>query len=336
MISILYPWAFLLLLAPIVVYNLFKPVKGMHGDALRVPFVKDVAKINIISGSLWSRSYNAVNSKKIWNLMFLAWVFMTIAVARPQWVGEPIRLNNIGYDILMITDISNSMREADFSYQGRQIDRFTAVKIAADGFIKKRPNDRIGLILFGSRAYLQSPITFDKAAISNILWSTDAGMAGTSTAIGDAVGLALKTLRKEKDKTGDKIIILLTDGENNDGSLSMPEVLKLAKDENIKIYTIGVGSESRLISSFFGIKVPQATGLDEQSLRQLATETKGSYFRASDTKGLQKIYQEIDDLEASIDEDRFIQDSKDLYFYPLLVSLIITFIALLFYGRRGK
>ena len=235
----------------------------------------------------------------------------------------------------MITDISNSMREADFSYQGRQIDRLTAVKIAADGFIKKRPNDRIGLILFGSRAYLQSPITFDKAAISDILWSTDAGMAGTSTAIGDAVGLALKTLRKDQNKDGDKIIILLTDGENNDGSLTMPEVLKLAKDENIKIYTIGVGSESRLINSFFGIKIPQASGLDEQSLKQLASETKGSYFKASDTKGLQKIYQEIDALEASIDEERYIQDSKDLYFYPLFISLIISLLVLIFYGRRN-
>ena len=137
---------------------------------------------------------------------------------------------------MLVLDISTSMLNQDFFINQQRIDRLTAVKKTASDFIKKRANDRIGLVLFGTRAYLQSPITFDKAAISNILWSTDAGMAGTSTAIGDAVGLALKTLRKEKNKSGDKIIILLTDGENNDGSLSMPEVLKLAKDENIKIY----------------------------------------------------------------------------------------------------
>ena len=187
--------------------------------------------------------------------------------------------------------------------------------------------------MFGTRAYLQTPITFDKQSVLDVLWSVDAGMAGNSTSIGDAVGMALKKLSESKTQTQNKIIILLTDGENNDGSLSMPEVLKLAKDEKIKIYTIGVSGENQFMASFFGIKMPQIKGLDEKSLQALAAETKGNYFRASDTKNLQQIYQEIDKLEPSMDKEQYIQEHKDIFYYPLAVSLAFV-IVLLFLQRR--
>lgn len=333
MISISYPWAFLLLILPFIVHRFFRPVSGLHGDALRVPFLKEISRINVLSGSLWGRASGKGRSSG-WLMLYIAWTFLCFAATRPQWVGEPVRISNYGRDILLVTDISNSMREPDFSYQNQRIDRLTAVKLAADSFIRGRPNDRIGLILFGTRAYLQSPATFDKQAVLDILWSTDAGMAGQSTAIGDAVGLALKNLRNEKQASDGKIMILLTDGENNDGSLSMPEVLKMAKDENVKIYTIGVGAANRIISSFFGINVPQVDSLDEESLRQLAAETKGNYFRASDTKGLQRIYQEIDRLEPALDEEQFVQESKDLFFYPLAAALFVVLL-LFILQRRG-
>lgn len=332
MIGILYPWAFLLLFLPFIVRRFSRPAGGLHGDALKVPFLREIARINVLSGSLWGRSSGG-NGKKEWLVLYAAWFFLCLAAARPQWTGEPVRISNYGRDILLVTDISNSMREPDFSYRNQRIDRLTAVKLAADGFIRARPNDRIGLILFGTRAYLQSPATFDKQAVLDTLWSTDAGMAGNSTAIGDAVGLGLKNLREEKASSAGKIMIVLTDGENNDGSLSMPEVLKMAKDENVKIYTIGVGAENRVIDSFFGISVPRIDGLDEESLKQLAAETKGNYFRASDTGKLQQIYREIDRLEPAPDEERFVRESKDLFFWPLAAAL---FIILLLFALQGR
>ena len=325
MIILLYPWMLALLLLPPIVHLLLPPVKGMHGDALRVPFFKDLLKITSSSDRAWSKS-SWKNHNKLNNiLLYIIWIFLCLAAARPQWVGEPIRIDNYGRDILMVTDISTSMLEPDFSYRKQRIDRLTAVKLAAKDFILERTEDRIGLILFATRAYLQSPLTFDKQAVLNTLWNADAGMAGNSTAIGDAVGLGLKVLRADK---GNKIMILLTDGENNDGSLSMPEVLKLARDEGIKIYTIGVGSERLLLSSFFGVKMPQASALDEQSLKDIAEETKGRYFKASDTSSLQDIYKEIDKLEPNLNQEQYIRESQDLFFYPLAIALIITILLL--------
>lgn len=325
MIVFLYPWALLLLLLPLVIRKMFPPVKGMHGDALRVPFLKEVAQINLRSGSLWYGASEKQQKHLNVFLLYIVWTLLSLAAARPQWVGEPIRVNNYGRDIMMVTDISTSMLEPDFEYNNQRINRLTAVKLAAENFINQRVNDRIGLILFATRSYLQSPVSFDKQAVLDTLWNADAGMAGNSTAIGDAVGLALKNMRETK---GQKVMILLTDGENNDGSLSMPEVLKLAQKENVKIYTIGVGSQKQLMHSFFGVRMVQADGLDEKSLQQLAAETEGHYFRASDTASLQKIYGEIDKMEPSLNEEQYIQESRDLFYYPLAGALVMAILLL--------
>ena len=188
--------------------------------------------------------------------------------------------------------------------------------------------------MFGDipRAYLQAPITFDKKSVEDILWSTDAGMAGNSTAIGDALGLALKSLRDNPHKD-QKVIILLTDGENNDGSLSLPQAISLAKQEGVKIYTIGVGSDNSLMNSIFGIVIRGSGGPDEESLSQIAEETKGTYFRAQDTQSLERIYQEINKLEAQENEAQFIREVKELFFWPLGIALILAS-GLMFMARR--
>lgn len=335
MTKFLYPEMFLLLIIPFIIRYLLPAIKGLYGDALRVPFLSDIANINIKSGGIWrsGRSSGKFFSAGFF-LLYLVWILLVIAMARPQWLGEPIRIKNYGRDILMVMDISTSMQEPDFTYQNRRIDRLTAVKLAADNFIKERSGDRIGLVLFGTRAYLQAPITYDKNSVREILWSMDAGMAGNSTSIGDALGLSLKTL-KESGNMEDKIIILLTDGENNDGSLTMAQAINLAKNEKVKIYTIGVGSESSFIGSFFGMKmtVPNSE-IDEQSLKQLAQETKGHYFRAKDTNTLQKIYAEIDKLEATQNDDQFIQEIRELFYYPLIAALGLLML-IIFLKRRG-
>ena len=326
-----YPWAFALLLLPFIWRRLIPAVKGLHGDALRVPFIADLEKISIKAGGIWKindLADGAGFSRMFW-LLYVVWTFLVVAVARPQWLGEPVRLKNESRDIMLVLDISTSMLNQDFFNNQQRIDRLTAVKKTASDFIKKRANDRIGLVLFGTRAYLQSPLTHDKQAIHNILWSMDAGMAGDSTSIGDAMGIALKNL-KDKNKA-QKAIILLTDGENNDGSLSMPQAIKLAADEGIKTYTIGVGSRSSLLGFFSG----QISGIDEKSLNSLAQATKGQYFRAESPYDLQKIYNLIDQLEADINENKFVRETRELFYIPLIAAIFMS-LALAFALRRAE
>lgn len=330
MIVFAYPAAFILLLLPFVFYWLMPAVKGLHGDALKVPFIADLKRISIASGGVWNSaaSARAVFSKRfVW--LYLIWLLLCLAAARPQIVGEPVRLQNESRDIMLVLDISTSMLEPDFSYGGRRITRLDAVKKVVSDFAAKRANDRIGLILFGTRAYLQAPLTFDKASVKDILWSMQAGMAGDSTSIGDALALALKNLR-QTPKEDEKVIILLTDGENNDGSLSLGQAIKLAADEGIKTYTIGVGSPN----VFFRMLSLAAPGVDEQGLNLLAQATKGQYFRAESTADLQKVYQIIDTLEPSSGDERYIQETEELYYLPLLAAFAVSLI-LAFVLRRG-
>lgn len=319
MITIAYPYMLLLLFLPFVFYFVLPAIKGLHGEALKVPFIADLKRISIVSGSLWNVSIPTTSlSKRFW-LVYFIWFLLTLAAIRPQLIGTPIRLQNESRDIMLVLDISTSMLEPDFLYNNRRITRLDAVKKVVSEFADKRANDRIGLILFGTRAYLQAPLTFDKAGVKNILWSMQAGMAGDSTSIGDALALALKTLRK-KPKSEEKIIILLTDGENNDGSLSLGQAIKLAADEGIKTYTIGVGSPN----VFFRMLSLASSGVDEQGLNLLAQITKGQYFRAEKTEDLQKIYNLIDKLETSVEDERYIQETTELYYVPLLAALAVS------------
>lgn len=328
-----YPYAVLLLILPVLIRYLLPAVKGLHGDALRVPFIRDLQKISVKSGGVWGTITANKTSSGSLILLYLIYGLLVAAIARPQWIGEPIRARSQSRDILLVMDISNSMLQPDFTVGQNQINRLTAVKKAAVEFIQKRHDDRIGLILFGTRAYLQAPITYDKRSIQEILWNMDAGMAGDSTSIGDAVGLALKTLKDSNNKD-EKVVILLTDGENNDGSLSMSEAINLAKNEKVKIYTIGVGAESSFVQSFFGMRIGVANQeLDEASLKQLAQETKGNYFRAKDTQSLQKIYNIIDKLEPTENNEQYIIETTELFYIPLIGALVLAGI-LIFVSRR--
>lgn len=326
MIQIAYPQLFWLLLLPFFIYFILPKAKGISGDALRIPFLADLKNIKATA----ERSFIPKIGKSIlFSLKFIAlfvvWALLVVAVARPQQVGEPYRLKTENRDIMLVIDISTSMLQPDFSTTNRRIDRLTAVKAVVSSFVEQRTADRLGLILFGTRAYLQSPLTFDKQAIKNILFNTEAGMAGNSTSIGDALGTALKNLRDEPNKNN-KVIILLTDGENNDGSLSMAQAISLAEKENIKIYTIGVGAESSFLGSIFSL---QNNELDEKSLKELATKTKGNYFRATNLTSLADIYQKIDSLEPQNNEGAIVQNTKELYYIPLAIALFLSAILLL-------
>lgn len=325
------PQAAWLLLLPLVVYFMFPAIKKTYGDALKVPFLADIKQIQSVSGKGISFKPAMFSAIKIC-LLALVWVLMVLALCRPQWVGKPIPVKNEGREILLVVDISNSMSEEDFQYKNKMYSRLTAVKNVIDNFIDKRTSDRIGLVLFGTQAYLQAPLTYDKQSVKEILWNADAGMAGNSTSIGDAVGVALKNLAESEGKPENKVIILLTDGENNDGSLSLPQAIALAKEEGVKIYTIGAGSDSE---NFFGglFSIPVNTGLDEESLQALAEETKGNYFRAKDVNSLFQIYNEIDKLESMTSEGRYVQEVKELYPYVAAMALILFMILVLLAKR---
>lgn len=325
------PQAAWLLLLPLVVYFMFPAIKKTYGDALKVPFLADIKQIQSVSGKGISFKPVVFSAIKIF-LLALVWVLMVLALCRPQWVGKPIPVKNEGREILLVVDISNSMSEEDFQYKNKMYSRLTAVKNVIDNFIDKRTSDRIGLVLFGTQAYLQAPLTYDKQSVKEILWNADAGMAGNSTSIGDAVGVALKNLAESEGKPENKVIILLTDGENNDGSLSLPQAIALAKEEGVKIYTIGAGSDSE---SFLGglFSIPVNTGLDEESLQALAEETKGNYFRAKDVNSLFQIYNEIDKLEPVTSEGRYVQEVKELYPYAAAMALILFMILVLLAKR---
>ena len=298
---------------------------------MKVPFLADIKQIQSVSGKGISFKPAVFSAIKIF-LFALVWGLMVLALCRPQWVGKPIPVKNEGREILLVVDISNSMSEEDFQYKNKMYSRLTAVKNVIDNFIDKRTSDRIGLVLFGTQAYLQAPLTYDKQSVKEILWNADAGMAGNSTSIGDAVGVALKNLAESEGKPENKVIILLTDGENNDGSLSLPQAIALAKEEGVKIYTIGAGSDNE---NFFGglFSIPVNTGLDEESLQALAEETKGNYFRAKDVNSLFQIYNEIDKLEPMTSEGRYVQEVKELYPYAAAMALILFMILVLLAKR---
>ena len=330
-----YPYVFALFILPVFLFLVIPPIKKINVDALKVPFIDDLINIkNNSKGGLKGFSFTLFSKFRLF-VLFLMYFFIVVALARPQWVGEPIKIKNEGRDVLLVVDISNSMAERDFVYQNNYYDRLTAVKNVVSRFVDDRLEDRLGLVLFGTRAYLQTPLTFDKNSLKDVLWSIEPGMAGNSTSIGDAVGLALKTLATDKKKTAGKIIVLLTDGESNDGELSMSQAIDLAKKEDIKIYTIGVGNDNNE-EGFFGnfFSFGNSSELDEKSLKELAKETKANYFRAKDVNSLFQVYQQINKLEAQKTEGRFIQEIKELYYYPASLSLVL-FVLLLIIKKRS-
>lgn len=337
MIVFEYPFLFWFVLLPFVVRFLFPLAKGTYGAAIKVPFVDDFEKLK--KDKTTSRDSSKISQKFSIHfcLMFIVWFLLVLSLMRPIKVSEPVRLENKGRDILMVTDISTSMLEEDFVYQNRYISRLDAVRAVVSDFTKKRLNDRLGLILFGTNAYLQAPLTFDRSAVLDILETMQAGMAGQSTAIGDALTLALKTLKKDSFDTKNKVIILLTDGENNDGSISLKEAIDLADKEGVKVYTIGIGADQ--LTSLFGfLNVQTNSTLDEKDLKNLAEKTKGKFFRVKTLSDLIDVYQNINKLEAQNFDENYIYPKTELYYLPLAAALFfsILYFALFYLKQKRK
>jgi len=223
-------------------------------------------------------------------LLVLAWSALVLAVARPHTFTEVIDIPDSGRDLMMAVDISGSMREQDLFLNNRPVTRMAVVKAVAEDFIARRVGDRVGLILFGSQAYVQTPLTEDHETVRYFLRDAAIGLAGRSTAIGDAIGLSVKRLREREAET--RVLILLTDGDNTAGVLPM-DAARLAAENRVRIHTIGIGG-GRSSSLGYGL---QRQELDETTLRAVAETTGGQFFRARDTAELEAIYADIDALE---------------------------------------
>ena len=318
MIHFAWPWIFILLPLPYLVYRLFPKAGRSTEPALWVP---SLAPFSVAESS------RPAATKKWWKLALtlLCWLLLVIAAARPQWLGQKMELPVVGRDLMMAVDLSGSMQIEDFRLNGDEVDRLTALKEVATQFIQQRDGDRIGLILFGDQPYIQVPLTFDHTTVVRLLQEAQIGLAGKRTSIGDAIGLAIKRLQHEADNQ--KVLILLTDGVNNSGELSPQKAAELAKQVGLKIYTIGIGADSMEVGSFiFKRTVNPSADLDEKTLQMLADSTGGQYFRAHGTKELQKIYQQLDKMEP-VEKDRNIYRPRtDLFHWPLAAAVSLCFI----------
>ncbi len=326
MIEFQWPWLFLLLPLPWFVRRLLPPVESGRSAALRVPLLDDLR-------SLGARANRPeTNRFRFWLALF-AWFLLIVATARPQWIGDTVEIPASGRDLMLAVDLSLSMEQEDFEMNGGIINRLEASKAVVGDFIERRVGDRIGLILFGERAYLQAPLTFDRKTVRTLLEESALGLAGKSTAIGDAIGLAVKRLRKAKAKNKDikKVLILVTDGANTAGAIAPLDAADLAAHEGLKIYTIGIGADEMLVRSLFGVqRINPSRDLDEKTLRAIAEKTGGRYFRARDTQELEKIYALLDKLEPVEHDPQHYRPQKALFYWPgglaLLLALIVCLI----------
>ena len=321
MIHFDWPWLFVVLPLPWLLRRLLPPAATVEEAALRVPFVEDFDHKGV-EGRL-----HIPQRWPLWTAL-AAWTLLVIASARPQWLGDPIQLPVSGRDLMLAVDLSGSMEEEDFRLGGQWVDRLTATKSVAGDFIERRDGDRIGLILFGERAYLQTPLTFDRETVRTLLLESAIGLAGKSTAIGDAIGLAVKRLRARDE--GSRVLILLTDGANPAGEIDPVSAAELAFQEGMKIYTIGIGADEMIIRDFFGTRrINPSADLDENTLQSIAKLTGGRYFRARDTAALEDIYRLVDELEPIEQDAQSFRPRKALFYWPLSLALTLASVLLI-------
>ena len=250
-------------------------------------------------------------------------MLLVAAAAQPQWIGPPQAVPTQGRDLMLALDLSESMRTADFEVGGRAVDRFRVVRAVARDFTLSRTGDRVGLVLFGTRAFLQAPLTPDLATVAKLLDESEVGLAGQATAIGDALGLSVKHLHERPE--GERVLVLLSDGENNAGVLDPKRAAELARDAGVRVYTIGVGTGAANGNPRAQRRpVNGPAGADEATLREIATITGGRYFRADDTESLVGVYREIDALEPTSGDPATVRPVRALFPWPLAGALALS------------
>jgi len=317
MIEWVWPWMLALAPLPWLVRRLVPPANSQE-PALRAPFFDEWQQLGADRETRVSAGARRLPAAALW----LIWLLLLLAAARPTWIGEAIELPNSGRDLMLAVDISGSMQIEDMQQGQALVPRITAVKQVGADFITRRSGDRLGLILFGSNAYVQSPLSFDTSTVERFLMEAQIGFAGQDTAIGDAIGLAVKRLRKQPQQN--HVLILLTDGANTAGSVDPLKAADLAAAEGLRIYTIGVGAESIRVRGLLGTRQVSNNELDEVTLTAIAEKTGGRYFRARDIAGLEAIYQLLDELEPASQDAEVFRPVRELYAWPLAGALLIS------------
>lgn len=314
-------WVLALLPLPLIIYFVTPHKTTSESAALLVPNYLKV------------QSHTAQRQKKSTSRLFLAtliWTCLVVAAARPQWLGEPVSIPNEGRDLMIAVDLSGSMKQDDMRINGRAVNRLVMTKFVLNDFIERRLGDRLGLILFADTAYLQAPLTFDRDTVKTLLDESVLGLVGERTAIGDAIGLAVK--RFDDKEESNRVLILLTDGRNTAGNITPEEANELAIDKGVTIYTIGLGAEVQEIASVFGRRtINPSQDLDERLLIDVAKSTGGQYFRARDTQELEAIYATLDRLEPVAGEGQKLRPLTALFYLPLAVAIILSALYALFY-----
>lgn len=316
-----WPWMALLLPLPWLLYRWLQPLPP--GQALHLPHP------GVSFAAIERRPGRGATA---WWLA-LAWLCLVVAAARPQWVGPPQAQQRSGRAMLLAIDLSGSMGNQDMQLAGQSVSRFEAVEAIASDFIARRAGDELGLVLFGSRAFLVTPLTYDLDAVRAQLQGAAVGLAGTETAIGDAIAVAVKRLSGLPQQA--RVLVLLTDGVNNAGSIAPEQAAAAAKAAGVRIYTIGVGATQMRVPDFFGTRlVNPSADLDEAMLTRIAHETGGRFFRATDTHELAEAYRAIDALEPMPQHGPVLRPRHELFRWPLAAAMLLLALALL--GRAGS
>lgn len=257
--------------------------------------------------------------------LVIVWALILISLARPQWLEPPVTKNLPTRDLLLLVDLSGSMRQEDFTNStGQLVDRLTAVKQVLGDFLERREGDRVGLVVFGDSPFLQAPFSDDLKLSRQLLEETDIGMAGPRTAFGDAIGLGISLFEASDVPT--KTIIALTDGNDTASQVPPVEASRIARERSIRIYTVAIGD-------------PTTVGeekLDEVTLQEVATHAGGSYFYAADRQQLAGIYDELDRIETRKVQVISHRRRRELYFWPLLVALAVWMADKLIAARNGQ
>jgi Ca-activated chloride channel homolog len=321
MLTFAHLWIFALLPLPWLLRAILPP-RGVSQVAVRVPF-GDRLRAAMTNEGITSKAARA-NSKHLFP--FILWLLILTAMARPQWLEPPITKELPTRDLLLLVDLSGSMRQEDFkNAEGKAVDRLTAVKEVLGDFLTKREGDRVGLVVFGDSPFLQAPFSTDLDLSRQLLEETAIGMAGPRTAFGDAIGLGVN-LFDDSDAPA-KTIIALTDGNDTKSQVPPIEASRIADERGIRIHTVAIGD-------------PATVGeekLDETTLRQVASTAKGSYFFAADRDALAGIYDELDRIETRKVDVASHRPRRDLFYWPLLVALILTFLSKLrFVFRQSR
>lgn len=305
-----YPWALALIPLPYLIWR-FVPPHREQVNAIRIPFFRQITSAAGVEG----RAGAAVLERSRFQMLaaILIWLLVVLALAKPERLGEPIVTETAARDIVLALDISGSMDERDFiDPDGNRQQRLEVVKSVMSEFIATRESDRMALIIFGTRAFVQAPFTEDLQSLQGFLDQIEVGLAGPNTALGDAIGLSLRTF--EASDVDERVLILLSDGADTGSRMDPANAASIAAQRGVTIHTIGVGD-------------PTASGEDKvdlAALQSIASTTGGAYFFASDQVALEKVYQEIDKLNPRVTETTSYRPKESLFHIPLALAVLLV------------